>query len=279
MKDETVTDAVLREFLLGTLSEKERDRIESRFLTDPDMRERVLAGEQDLIEDYLEDSLTKEEKERFLSLYGQNHEQRRKLRINGAIKDWAVREARVPNSASVAPSLWSRIWAWLRVKPHFLVPLAAAIVIAVVLAIVWRNSQIEQQKHSAIEQQLAQLNSPASLREVPSGGISLELKPVSVRSVEAQAELKITSDTRFVDLNLAGIQNERYSTYGVVVRRRDKRDTFIIPNVQAESDGGYTIRIRLPAQMLTRGHYEIELTGITADGPASFSEQYSFFVN
>lgn len=276
MKDETVTDAVLREFLLGTLSEEDRDRIESRFLTDSDMRERVLAGEQDLIEDYLEDSLTNEEKERFLSLYGQNYEQRRKLRINAAIRDWAVREAGAPTSAAVAPSLWSRIWAWLRVKPRFLVPLAAAIVIAVVLAIVWRNSQIERQKHTAIEQQLAQLNSPASLREIPSGRISLDLKPVSLRSVEAQPELKLTSDVRFVDLHLPWIQSERYSTYRAVVRRRDEGETFTIPNVQAERDA---IRIRLPAQMLTRGHYEIELIGIAADGSASFSEQYPFFVN
>src|SRR5215211_1751974 len=89
MKQEAMTDALLREFLLGKLADEDRERIEDLFLTDSPTRERVLALEQDLIEDYLEDSLSQEHKERFLSRYAQTDEQQRKLRITGAIKDWA----------------------------------------------------------------------------------------------------------------------------------------------------------------------------------------------
>jgi len=46
-----------------------------------------------LIEDYLEDSLTSEDKEIFLAQYARTPEQQRKLRINQSIKDWAVTEA------------------------------------------------------------------------------------------------------------------------------------------------------------------------------------------
>src|ERR1041384_3756700 len=97
MKKESVTDALLREFLLGKLADGDRESIEGLFLTDPATRERVLALEQDLVDDYLEDGLSEEEKERFVSRYAQTDEQRRKLRITGAIKDWAVREARAPH--------------------------------------------------------------------------------------------------------------------------------------------------------------------------------------
>ena len=278
MMEGLVTDALLREFLLGQLSDEDRERIEDLFLTDSRTRERVLALEQELIDDYLEDSLSQEEKERFLSRYAQTGEQRRKLRINGAIKDWAVREARASHQPAPTVSVWSRFWTWLGLKPRFVVPITVAIVIALVLAIVWLNSRMEQRKRLAIEQELAQLNSLASRREIPPEMTSLVLKPVSVRSVEPQAELKISTGNRIVELQLPWIQNERYSAYQAEVKRVDGRESFTIPNLQAESNGPYTIRLRLPVQRLTRGHYQINLTGVDANGSASSSEEYSFVV-
>src|SRR5215467_7692439 len=132
MKEDPLTDALLREFLLGKLPDADRERMEGLLLTDSATRESVFAVEQDLIDDYLEDSLSQEDKERFLSRYAQTPEQRRRLRITGAIKDWAVREARAPHPAPAVSAL-SRFWAWLRLKPRFVVPIAVAIVIAVVL--------------------------------------------------------------------------------------------------------------------------------------------------
>ena len=166
MNEDSVTDALLREFLLGKLTDEDRERIEGLFLTDSQTRERVLALEQDLVDDYLEDGLSQGDKERFVSRYARTDEQRRKLRITGAIKDWAVREARAPHQPAAAVSIWSRLWTWLRFKPRFFIPIAVTTVVAAVFAIVWLNCRIEQRKHLAIEQELAQLNSPASLREV-----------------------------------------------------------------------------------------------------------------
>jgi len=238
----------------------------------------VLAVEQDLIDDYLEDSLSQGDKERFLSRYAQTDEQRRKLRITGAIKDWAVREARAPHLPAPKVSIWSRFWTWLQLKPRFLVPIAVTIVIAVVLAIVWLNSRTEERKHLAIEQELAQLNSPTSLREVPPQMTSFDLRPVAVRSVEQQVELRISAEIRLIELHLPWIRNERYPMYKARVQRLGDRESFTVPNLQAESDGRYTIRLRLPTQMLRRGQYQINLTGIAADGSASSSEEYSFAV-
>jgi hypothetical protein len=105
MKEESMTDALVREFLLGKLAdEEERERIESLYLTDPQTRERVLTLEEELIEEYLEESLTKADNERFLARYAQTGEQRRKLRINKAIKDWAVAKASEPQTATATVS-------------------------------------------------------------------------------------------------------------------------------------------------------------------------------
>ena len=276
MKEESMTDALLREFLLGKIDDEERERIENLYLTDSQTRERVLALEQDLIEDYLEDSLTSEDKVRFLLRYAQTDEQRRKLRITKSIKDWAITEARAPQASAATVSVWSRLRARLRLKPTIVVPIAVMIVVAIVLAIVWLNSRIAQRKHLAVEQELAQLNSPMSLREVPPHMTSFELRPVTVRSVEAERELKTGAGIQIYELRLPWVRPERFSTYQAEVSRVDDDESSIIPNLQADS--GNIIRIRLPVQMLRRGHYRINLSGITPDGSLSPPEEYTFVV-
>lgn len=100
MSDETVTDVTLRQFLLGNVDDEMRQHIESRFLTDLIFKERVLALEQDLIEDLLEDSLTGSDKERLLVRYSATSARRRKLRIAKSIKEWAMLEANNPQFLS-----------------------------------------------------------------------------------------------------------------------------------------------------------------------------------
>ena len=273
MKQELMTDAFLREFLLGKVNDDERERIESVFLTDSQIRERVLALEQDLIEDYLEESLTQEDKERFISLYAQTDEQRRALRITKSIKDWAVTEARAPQIAAATVSVWSRLRARLQHKPVLIIPIVVTFVIAIVLAIVWLNSRTEQRRHFAIEQELAQLNSSTSLRDIPPQAI-LDLKPVTVRSGASETELKLRADIRIIELRLPWIQSEHYSMYQAEVRQVGNGESFTIRNIQVENDGRNVIRIRLPAYMLKRGEYQINLTGIAADGSLSSSEEY-----
>ena len=278
MKEEGFTDALLREFLLGKVNEEERERIENLFLTDTQARERILAAEQDLIEDYLEDSLAAADEESFLSRYGQTSTQQRQLQINKSIKKWALSESSSTHAVPVKISVWTYLRERLRLKPALIIPIAATALIAVVVAAVWLSSRREQQnRHLAIEHVLAELNAFESLREVPPHMRSLVLSPVTVRSSEQQPEINTRDDTRIVELRLPWIK-ERYSTYQAEVRRVGDDESFTIFNLQAETDGEYVIRIRLPVQMLRRGQYQVLLAAISSDGSASLAEDYRFTV-
>jgi hypothetical protein len=275
MKDEiAVTDALLRQYLLGNVDDEERQRIESLFLTDSTMRERVVATEQDLIEDYLEDSLTPADKERFLLHYAQTPKQQRKLRITKSIKDWAVTEASSTQTIPVKVTGGSGR-AWLRMKPVFVIPVAVAIIVAIVVAAVWLNGR---NKRLAIEQELAQLNTPTSLREVPPQMVSRDLAPGTVRSSQQEIEIKKGDDIRIVELRLSSIQTERYSTYEAEVLRVGGDESFKIGNLPAENDGPYAVRIRLPAHFLYRGHYLIRVSGVTSTGSVGRTEEYAFSI-
>ena len=276
MKEEIPTDAVLREFLLGKLDEEEDARIESLFLTDSEAREKVLVVEQELIEDYLEDSLPPEDRQKFLWRYGQTAEQLQQLRITKAIKDWAVRE----NASQAVPtelSTWQRLRARLRLRPVFVIPIAVTAMIAIVVACVWLNSRM---KRAGIEQELAQLNSPASLREVPEQMFPFNLSPVAVRSTEPQIVIKRpAAATAIIELHLPWIQKERYPRYEAEIRRVGGEESFTIPNLQAENNGRYEIRLRFPARLISRGQYQIRLSGIDSSGAAGTSEEYVFSVD
>src|SRR2546421_5714239 len=95
MKEEFVTDAEIRQFLLGSVDDSERRRIEGVFMSDTEFNQRVLIAEEDLIEDYLEHSLAPVERDKFLAQYGHAPEQQRRLRIRRSIKDYAASEARL----------------------------------------------------------------------------------------------------------------------------------------------------------------------------------------
>lgn len=281
MKEEGFTDALLREFLLGKVNEEERERIEGLFLTDSQARERILGVEQDLIEDYLEDSLTAEDKILFLARFGHTSAQQRQLRINKSLKDLALREEAASTHTVGAKVLaLSRLRELFRLKPAFVIPTVVTAMIVIAVAAVWLSSRREQQdSYGAIEQELVQLNTPWSLREFPRNMTSLELSPVSVRSAEQEREFKKTAETRLVELRLPWRQKERYSTYRAEVSSVGGDELFKISNVQPENDGGYRVRIRLPAYAFRRGHYRVRLTGINPDGGAGLTEEYTLAVS
>ena len=109
--------------------------------------------------------------------------------------------------------------------------------------------------------------------------VLLDLKPVALRSGQLQNELKKSADMRLVELRLPWIQKERYTTYRAEVRRIGGGESFVISNLQTENDGRYQIRSRVPARLLSRGQYQVRLSGIDSSGAAEITEEYAFTVD
>jgi len=275
MNRRSISDATLREFLLGNVEEDERQRIEEVFISDALMRDRVLGLEQELVEDYLEDSLNLTDKERFLAQYAATPTQRQQLRITKSIKDWALTESKATVATPTPGSSWSRLFGRLRLRPIFVIPIVAAAFIALVFAGIWLSRKLEQRNDLlALEHEIAQLNSTSNSEQALT---SLTLRPISVRSSEPQAELVTRGPAKVVELRLLWIQSEHYQRYQAVVKRAGVAQSFTIRDLQADSDGRL-IRIRLPIHILHDGSYELELSGVVSNGSPSQTEEYHFTV-
>lgn len=281
MKEEAVSESAVRQFLLGNVDDDERRRIESLFISDSIARERILAAEQDLIDDYLDGSLTPADKQRFIEQYTADPAQRRKLRIATSIKEWATREGNAtPALEPVRASLWSRLGNLLTLKPQVAISVAVTAMVVVIGLAVWLNSTVEQRnKQLTIQEEVVKLNVPSKLREMPPNLSSLELRPGVLRGAEQKNELVIGPDTQIGELRLLWIQKDRFPKYKAVVRRVGGRghESMTIDDLQPEDDGK-VVRLRLPNRFLTRGAYQLELSGIPANGGAGSSDEYSFTV-
>jgi hypothetical protein len=255
-----IADVALRQFLLGAVDAEERLRIEGLFVTDAAFSERLLAIEQDLIDDYFEGALSEVERERFRKQYAATVSQREKLEVSRSVKEWA------DNQLRTTPSLKPRSIRWLR-------PMIAAVVVVVaLLLILWVSNKLEHRRHLAQEQELAQLNSQSALAQVPAGMQSSTLSPINTRTIDQQLEVE-TGAAQVIELRLFWIQKERYPAYRAVFKRVKGSEAFTIQDLRAEQD---EIRLRIPAKLLTRGQFRIVLTGVTTEGGDGLSEEYDF---
>lgn len=278
MKEDAASESTLRQFLLGNVDEEERERLESLFITDSVVRERILAAEQDLIDDYLDGSLTSAEKQSFIQQYADTPVQKRKLRIATSIKDWATAQGKVsPPSEPVHASFWSRLRDIVWPKPAIAIPIAASAMVGVIALAFWLNSRMESHDTQlAIQEEIVKLNVPSSLGQTPPK-TSLELRPGSVRSGASQDQLVIRPDSGIAELRLLWNRPEQYPRYTAVVSRVNGKKLVTVPNLQPEADGK-SIRLRLPDHVLTTGSYQIELTGIADNGTKGLNEEYRFSV-
>ena len=278
MKENSVTDAEIRQFLLGSVDDSERQRIEGLFMSDAEFNQRVLIAEDDLVEDYLDHSLAPADRDKFLAQYGHAPKQQRRLRVSRSIRDYAASEARL---GQTPPAIVKRRIYLSHLTPRnlrFFLPIAAAVTIACIIGIVWLVRS--NNRRVTIERELAELNGRPNLPVNPSQVVSLVLPPLSVRSVGSETTLTPRADISVVELDLLWIQKERYPNYHVLVRRVGTNEEFGVSglHIEARPTIGNSIRVRLPTYLLRDGLYQVTLTGAGPDGAASQGEEYTFVV-
>jgi hypothetical protein len=275
MKEEIVTDASLRQFLLGKVDDEERVRIESLVITNALTKERVCAAEEDLLEDYFEDALSTFDRERFRAQYAYSDHLQRRLEVTRDIRNWAIGVQKGKGTSSgTQTSNWSLVFTSFLLKPTRVLPMVAT-VIAIVIAGLWLNQKIElRDRQLAIEKEIARLNASTSNQQ---GVFSLTLRPVTLRSAEAQTELVMRPDIQVVELRLLWNFSESYPTYQAVLKRTGDTQSLIVPNLHAEMDRK-AILLKLHPQILTNGTYQVELTSIMSDGQSGPTEEFQFSV-
>lgn len=283
MSEKPMTREEARRFLLGAVDDSERQQIESLFIIDPETQETILSAEDELVEDYLEGSLSESDTAKFLKQYAQVPRQQRKIRILASIKEYGQAEALRGQSGNSGLRKWRSFVSlrWPRER-RWHIPIAvtaAVLIVAVVWLVQWNNHRMrDNNARLAIERELTELNAPSNLRENPPQMLSLVLPSVSLRSVNS-AEITPQPAHRVIELQLLWPQKEEFQSYFAILRHVGSGEEFRIADLHSEKKpGGKVVRLRLPAQSLAPGLYHISLSAVAGDGSSGPSEEYDFII-
>jgi len=283
-------DTTLRRFVLGELDEQPRLEIEERLITDPEAFAELGAAEQELVEAYLEGTLSPDDRQRFERHYLVHSKHHGFLNVVRLLK----------LRASASPAGARSVTAWRNLKElvafHPAWTAVAATVVLLLLGgnltfLLWHfrlqgqfdQVRIQQGREELMRQQLqdrvALLQTQLESRQgVPGQAPMFVLTAGQLRSIAPMARIEVPAGARLVRLQLQ-LQGDRASSYKAVLADADGNDLWFQAKLAAASiDGRDAVTVLLPAELLSRGDYQVKLNGISASGDPLLIATYTFRV-
>jgi hypothetical protein len=134
MNEQILDEVVARRFWLGQLSPEEQGRVEELAFDDPQWFAFLQAAEDDLIDEFVYDDLSSEERTLFEKHFlAQQPELREDVEVARALR------AHLERKPIVVPSLWERFRKWIHIGAIPLIPVmakASVIIAAAIIALV-----------------------------------------------------------------------------------------------------------------------------------------------
>jgi hypothetical protein len=260
--------SVLRQYVLGRVSESDRDAVELELLSDRRTQEELASVHDELIEEYLEGTLSAGERTQFEQHFLSSPEHRREVEAAQILKAGLL--ARTPQTtAPAAPRPAMGLPLWLR--------LAAGLGIVAVGAF-WFAQRAKAPAGSVASAPPATSTSvpgmppsppssepplPASAQtQEPPRVASLVLAPGRLMGGAATATTKLAGATKALRLELL-VEDPRLRRYRVLVTTSDAREVWKQDDVKAQtSEGGATVAVEIPADRLSAGAYEVALVAL-----------------
>lgn len=278
MEEAEEEERVLRRFLLGDLEEEERERVEERFITDPDFKERTLLAEDELVEDYLVGQLSEAERELFSEHFLSVPDHRLKVRIAGSLNSYmAIEMPSPPPEPGGAYLPAGAIDAVIKDTPFWhrtgiLVPTSLTLLLAVILGGFWLAGLKQRRNLAEVRRELQQLNAQPGSAASP----SLFLTPIVARGGGDSNTVPSPAGDAPVQLWLMLVKDE-YQSYQVVFMKDADAAQFPVSALRAETTPrGRAIPVRIPSRLLAPGAYILKLNGIADNGSIEEVGEYNF---
>ena len=275
----------LRRYLLGESPAEERDAVERAYFERADALDRVSEAEDELIDEYLSRRLGPYDRERFDRHYLATPTHRRRVAVARAIRNATATTAVQPFRAVTK-------WWW----PAAGLAAASIVLVAGAAWMIAPRATTMLPASDAVSAPAAPTRSPASsagdtreLREArqPSTAradaprstptvVTLSISPILVRGADEPPTVTIEAGTETVRLLLDGTVGEPLLRRGrAIVRTVQGREVWRGPTQAARPA---LARVDIPAALLHRDDYLVDLRGMDAAGVDVERHQYFFRV-
>jgi len=300
MREQILDEVVARRYWLGQLSPEEQGRIEELAFGDPQSFALLEAVEDDLIDEFVYNDLSAEERDRFQEYFLTQPGRSEDLRIAQALRQHLDQEF-------PAPSLWQQFRKFFHLSGNNLIPAvatgAATIVAIIIIAIILRDRirrppsqpfQAENQSTPALPTPTSTPSeTPAHTSPSPTPQNDQNKTPVPRDAPPAYGILlspgtpvrgggEVTAVPKkpgTVELRLPLTGNPSYRRYEASLERENGESiqTWTVKPTRIIS--GNIVRVSVPFSRLeVSQRYRIVLKGIAANGNSQPYEKYYFVV-
>lgn len=256
-------DIKLKQFLLGNMAQTDADEISVGIIADRNLDAKMSFAEEELIEDFLEGSLSDEEKELFYKNFLTTSERIELLEETALLKNYAQdyfkKESVSENQEKKSESFFETLREFLSLN---LRPIAAVLIILVLAGIAWRIFLYDGSNLSPVEKDYAALNGKDLSNSLETANLSTKsLGEGTFRDTNQVAKLIAANLTENVLFRLAlpaetpknKLFNLELSKGGQAVFRQTNLRVY-------QNQSGQEIKVILPRSVLTTGNYKIKLS-------------------
>jgi hypothetical protein len=267
MQQSTEDLGYIKRYLLGELPYDRMKNIEERLLADEEFFEELLVAEEELIDQYLAGTLSEAERARFEAHFLSPPERRRQLRFARAFRRYVdtARMRDAPGSGGEVTALWwRRPSGLLHLKsPVAAISLAAMVLVAVLIG-AWSISTTRRSR-----------NGPAQ----PPTVIAATLTPGLTRDYGVTQNVSVPAGVGIVELHLR-LTTSEYQSYRVTIQSDQGMEILAEDKLQPEaSETGRVLVLKLKAELLPRGDYQVKVEGKTNAGDYERTPGYAFRIS
>lgn len=260
-----IPNTQLIKYLLGTLDEREEQAISLRIVEDKTFENEMLLAESELIESFLEKTLTPEETKLFYINFLINEERENQLKEIYLLKKYAadnsrqkkIAEIQKINSPGFVNKLKTFFSANLKPVPATLAILIVALTIGAIWRVLFTKPVVELTR---LEQQYAEINRK-DLRNSPELTLSpVVLIPGALRSDDPSSKVETAKigDKVFFRLGLLVEVTDKEFLKAEMVK--DKKTIFTQNEARIyKNQNGQEVKLILPKSVLEKGQYQIKL--------------------
>jgi len=233
-------EKTIREYLLGGLSEQDREQFEEQLFAESEFHEEVKAVEDALIQEYIAGRLSLPDRGRFEQRLLCTDDQRRQVTFARHLKRYRGQDQRFTNRIKGLLNVFEGDRRTVRVALGAVLILVAAG--SVLLTII-------------------------TPRGGPDATIAITLHPGQARGSGELQKLKVGKDVRAVRISLV-LRDPSYSEYRASVSGSDRGNVVFTSDklVPQGASNPPKVTLDLPVGDLAGGDYEIDLTGRSAEG-------------
>lgn len=240
----------LKNYFLGKLSPSETEEVELVIISQSEIEWQIHQAEENLIEDYLENSLTAEEVKDFQNNYLITDERRIKVELLRDLKSFAQKADRNSLIKENKPDFFERLKASFGLRSVWLTFAAAVLIFLIGFVWLW-NSQ------SSLDKEIAALNSQDLSNLENFGKFKImNLVGGNTRSVGNGNSIAENDVIDGILLRLS-LPNGDSSTQNYTVRVL--KDGQVLHTFTQNSLSNQEVRLILPKELLKKGEYQIRL--------------------